>query len=240
MADGDQIILPEDPANPYPLGRHVFHHPANRQFRALVGAPPAYTARTRPWATTWIGDQQATSSCTAYAAVGVCKTQPNTTGFNRLWGVDYDTHEERVGLYHQAQQVDPWPGSETTDPRYEGSSTDAPFRVLRDRGQITGWKWLFGEEELRLWLTHHGSASVGTVWKRNMFTPRPDGTLDCTGDVVGGHAYRIVYYDRAKNRYQKVGSWGHRWGNRGRAWINRDDMAALLADNGEAVTIDPA
>jgi hypothetical protein len=256
MADGDQRILPVDPSNPFPLGRHHFHDPRNRQHRALTApAVAAVPARTRQWNTTWLGDQEIVpverpisglarwpkGTCTTYAGVGVCRTQPNTARFVRGPWRFYDTELERILLYLEGQGVDPWDGSELVEPRYEGSSTDAPFRILRARGHIAGWKWLFGEAELREYVQHYGPAAVGTVWKRNMFYPRPDGSLDVSGEDVGGHAYRIIYYDRRRNRYKKAGSWGRSWGPLGGyAWIDAEDMAALLAADGEAVTVVPA
>ena len=74
----------------------------------------------------------------------------------------YDTGDERHALYKAAQAIDPWPGDD-----YDGTSTDAPFRILRDRGSITKWQWLFGERELREWLTWYGPAVVGTVRGRD-------------------------------------------------------------------------
>src|SRR5215216_5037993 len=161
--DGGGIVT-----NPGRLGRIQHHDPRNRGFAALdqpnLPAQPA----GRPWWTRDLYDQIG-SSCTAAAATGVFRTGP----FRRLaagtvWA-NYDTEAERFQLYRDAQQVDPWDGDEDTAPYYEGSSTDAPFRVLRDRGQIPGWRWLFGEAQLWEWVSLYGPAAIGVNFYQGMF-----------------------------------------------------------------------
>lgn len=182
-------------------------------------------------------DQGQESSCTAQAAVGLLRTSPFASQFSPD-RFKLDEPAERFALYREAQQFDPWEGEE---PQYEGSSTDAPFKVLRNRGLIASWRWLFGEAELREWLTWFGPATVGTNWYMGMFDPDPLGVLHLTGAVAGGHAYRIVQYNPKMlgGAYRIVNSWSRMWGQAGgRAWIARADMARLLDDErGEAVTV---
>lgn len=225
-------FIPTAPDVPYPLGRSIVNHdPANRAHRALGAVQPAGEPRRSPWNTVDVYDQGAESSCTAQAAVGVCRTQPNTTRFTRV-RTGYDEAAERHALYRAAQVVDPWPGED-----YEGSSTDAPFRVLRDRGHIAGWRWLFGINEVRQWVEFHGPCAVGTNWHEGMFTPDRAGQIRPSGQLVGGHAWRVVYYDRKRARFQLVNSWGRGWGINGRAWISDTDLGSLLRDGGEAATV---
>ena len=230
MSDGLLEYLPERDSNPYPLGRNVvWHDPSNRRY-------PALTAQARPRRrTTWHSvdtfDQGAESSCTAQAAVGVCRTQPNTVPFGRTRTL-YDDPGERHALYRAAQQVDPWPGD-----NYDGSSTDAPFRVLRDLGHITGWRWLFGVDQVRDWVQHFGPCAVGTNWHVSMFSPNDRGEVRVAGQVAGGHAYRVVGYQPRTSMFRCVNSWGRGWGDNGRFWLADSDLGQLLADNGEAVTV---
>jgi hypothetical protein len=136
--------ITEAPGNPFPLGRSIVNHdPRNRGFAALQ--QPGLTAQAKPgsvWFTRDVYDQIG-SSCTANAAVGVLRTGPfrNLPGVKAAWP-QYDSEQERFDLYRVAQRNDPWEGEE---PDYEGTSTDAPFRVLRDRGVIPGWRWLLGD-----------------------------------------------------------------------------------------------
>lgn len=225
-------MIPVAPNLPHPLGRHVNHDPRNRSFRALVSPPRRAIKPNKTWWTSVVYDQGDSPSCTAQACVGVMNTNPFRPGFavDRL---SYDEPAERLDLYDASKIVDPFPGVD-----YDGTSTDAPFKVLRNAGAISGWKWLFGEDELREWVTWYGPAVVGTLWLMDMFDPSPlTGMLTVAGEIAGGHAYRIVQHSTSRDAYRIVNSWGRGWGQNGRAWIRTGDLAGLLANDGDAVTI---
>lgn len=230
----ETYVIPTIPDPPYPLGRRGVHHdPRNRNFRALVDPPPK---RPRPYKS-WVRlrrdvyDQGSEPSCTAQAAIGTLRTgNHNRKSFEQF--AEYDEVTERFNLYRAAQQVDPWPGDD-----YEGSSTDAPFRVLRDRGVIDVWKWLFGEDELREWVRWYGPAAIGIEWHYDMFEPDDLGYIYPTGGLAGGHAISVVGYESKSGSYELVNSWGLGWGKFGRCRIRQANMASLLAADGEAVTV---
>jgi len=230
------VEFPQREATPYPLGlRGTEHRPGNRNFMALVNPPPRLPEpRTTPWhrTTASVFNQQG-SSCTAQSAIGVLTTLPFRYQFQPDRAT-YDTEAERHRLYLDAQAVDPWPGGE---PGYEGSSTDAPFIVLRDRGVITGWRWLFGEAQLWEWVSFYGPAGVGTVWTDGMFDTDSQGYIHPTGFEAGGHAYEIAFASHTRTAYRIINSWSAQWGQLGRAWITRTEMAWLLAQDGEAVAV---
>lgn len=232
MSDNDLLHLPTNPETPYPLGRSVvWHDPRNRQHRALR-ALEGRKWRSKRWPTPDIYDQIG-SSCTANAAVGVCRTTPNRRKFKYD---PYSTEDARYQLYRRAQAVDPWEGEE---PTYEGSSTDAPWKVLREEGAVTGWKWLFGADEVREWVMYHGPLAVGTVWYDSMFYPDANGVLhidDARGDS-GGHAYRVVGYRLRQKQFIIANSWGRDWGQGGFAYVPDEMMCRLLSEQGEAVTM---
>lgn len=233
MSDGDLIYIPSQEDLPLPLGRSlVWHDPRNRNFRALDRPLRLPHDPKQPWYTRDVFDQLG-PSCTAAAAVGVLRTSPFRDLMKSHW-TGYDTEQERHDLYKLAQQHDPWEGE-----AYEGSSTDAPFKVLRNAGIIQEWRWLFGLAEVRQWLKEDGACAVGTNWYRSMFSPDNNGTIHIRDEegVAGGHAYRLVYYDEDDKRYRKVGSWGRPWGDNGRAWIEEEDLERLLEEQGEAVTV---
>lgn len=238
MSDNVRVILPEQPSNPYRLGRHIWHDPRNRLHRALEAPQVNLPSPKRgPWYTVDVFNQQG-SSCTANAAVGLLRTSPNRELLKPHW-TEYDSEQERFDLYREGQRNDPWPGEE---PEYEGTSTDAPLKVLKDRGVIKEYRWLFGPDDVQQYLMYHGPAILGTVWYNSMFDPvfsRNDATLkvDPASGVAGGHAYRIVYYDLTNKRYRIVNSWGRSWGWGGRAWLAEADLVRLLAEDGDAVTV---
>lgn len=224
-------MIPIAPNLPHPLGRHVHHDPRNLNFRALVKPPLKAAKPNQAWVTATVFDQGESPRCTCEAAVGLLTTNPYRPGFTER--PLYDSPNERQALYLTAQDNDPWPGHD-----YDGTSTDAPFKVLKARGSISVWSWLFGEAELRKWVTWYGPAVVGTNWLMGMFNPDPKtGFLTCEGDLAGGHAYRLVQYSATRDAYRIVNSWGKAWGQAGRAWIRSTDLAHLLADQGDAVTV---
>lgn len=233
MSDGTLIHIPTDPDAPHPLGRSiVWHDPANRLHRALPLGFASLPDRSRTYYSPSVFDQQG-SSCTMQSAIGVLRSFPHYTPFKQHWP-KYDTEEERHAGYLRAQAYDPWPGGE---PDYEGSSTDAPFRLLRDEGIVSGWKWLFGFHEVKQWVMFHGPVSVGTNWYEQMFYPDAKGFIKPGGQVSGGHAWRIVGFSTTRHAFRLVNSWSKGWGQYGRAWIHEDDLGRLLSEDGEAVTI---
>lgn len=233
MSDGDLVLIPTESGTPFPLGRSiVWHDPRNRAFAALpqlLDLPD----RNRTWYSPDVFDQLG-SSCTMQSAVGVCRTGPCRKLFAPHW-LGFDTEAERHDAYLRSQAFDPWTGAE---PDYEGTSTDAAFIVLRADGAIKAWKWLFGFHEVKQWVMHFGPVSVGTNWYEGMFHPDASGFIRPTGPVSGGHAWRIVGYSKARHAFRLVNSWGKGWGQNGRAWIHEDDLGRLLAEQGEAVTVD--
>lgn len=169
-------------------------------------------------------------------AVGVAFSSPFRFFLRPLLAA-FDTEEERHAGYLRAQSHDPWEGGE---PSYEGSSTDAPFKLLRAEGYIAGWDWYFGADELAHGVRNRGPASVGTVWLWSMFKVDARGYLivDRSSGDAGGHAYEVVWYDEDDDDYLILNSWGRGWGRNGRAKVRGADMRWLLEERqGEACTV---
>lgn len=234
MSDGLLEYTPTAPDVPHPLGRSVlWHDERNRNYRAL-DRPLALAPR--PWWVRHVFDQRG-SSCTMQAAAGVAHSSPFRTRHRSLLAA-YDTEEERHAGYLRAQRDhDPWLGGE---PDYEGSSTDAPYKLLRAEGLIAGWAWYFGSSELAEGVRRAGPASVGTIWLWSMFDVDADGyvVVDRSSGPAGGHAYEVIWYDVKGDYFSIVNSWGRDWGRNGRARIRGADMRYLLDEKqGEACTI---
>lgn len=233
MSDGLLAHLPTQPDVPHPLGRSVvWHDPRNREHRAL-GRPTA--RRPWPWWVRHCFDQRG-SSCTMQAAVGVAFSSPFRIRLRALQKA-YATEEQRHQGYLRAQAHDPWEGGE---PAYEGSSTDAPYKLLRAEGLIDGWDWYFGSVELAQGVRRVGPGSVGTIWYYSMFDVDKGGYLvvDKNSGEAGGHAWECIWHDEIDDEYWKLGSWGRSWGRNGRARIRGADMRHLLDERqGEACTV---
>lgn len=231
MNDHSYLIPTPDGAQlPHPLGRHVHHDPRNANWRALVKPPPRAVKPYRAWPSSVVWDQGNSSRCTEEAATGLLRTAPFSSTFTGR--SKFYTTDQREAAYLRWQQYDPWAGTP-----HDGSSTDAPFQGLRAEGEIESWHWLFGEAEVREYVTWYGPVVVGTEWLQQMFYPSLSGYLQVAGQVAGGHAYRLVQYSKTHDAYRMVNSWGRGWGDNGRAWLRSGDLATLLAADGDAVTL---
>jgi hypothetical protein len=144
-----------------------------------------------------------------------------------------DEESERVPFYRESQKYDPWPGED-----YEGTSTDAPFRLMRERGIIKGWAWLFGPEEVKFHLQHYGAVAIGTEWYWSMFSVDKDGYIIFKPEsgTAGGHTYELAFCHPKSQDVTVVNSWGP-WGRKGRAKLRWEAVEHLLAAQGEAVTV---
>lgn len=223
-------VIPTMRDLPFKLGRHVHHDPKNEDHWALARPPDRAEQPFQAWRSGTVFDQGNSSRCTEEAAVGLLHTQPYASQFSGAR--KFDTIDERQGAYLRWQQYDPWAGTP-----HDGSSVDAPFRGLRAEGEITEWRWLFGEEQVREWVTWYSPVVVGTYWRWDMFYPDGDGFVVPTGDIAGGHAYRLVQYSDERDAYRIVNSWGRGWGENGRAWIRAEHLDQLLRADGDAATL---
>jgi len=223
-------LLPIKPNNPFSLGRHLHHDLRNANYRALVSPPPRSLVGYKSWMTMTIFDQGQTSRCTTEASIGMLRTTPYITKFTER--TKFDEPQERQAAYERWQSYDPpeWGV-------HDGSASDSPFKGMRAEGIITGWRWLFGEAEVREFVTWYGPVCVGTIWNDNMFYPDDKGYLNIGGSFAGGHEYRILQYSRIRQAYRIMNSWGNTWGQHGRAWLRAEDLNFLLEQNGDAVTI---
>jgi hypothetical protein len=240
MSDGTLEYLEERPGEGGRLGRNiVWHDPRNRAWaaRGSVFAEDAEIV-DKTWWLRHTFDQGSESSCTMQAAAGVLHTSPLRLILARSNLLAYDSAEERYEGYRRAQNYDPWEGT------YEGSSTDAPFKMLVVEGRIKEWRWCFGLRDVLLTLGYHGAVAVGTLWKAGMDQPRAgDALVQDTGAIRGGHAYEL-YATKQDARYEGGGyvdanqSWGPAWGpRRGRFRLSWASLDRLLQEDGEAVTV---
>lgn len=132
-------------------------------------------------------------------------------------------------LYHRAQQLDEWEGE-----AYEGSSVLAGAKAALERGWIVAYHWAFSEPELAAGVSRRGPAVLGLPWYEGMFEPDAAGFLRPTGQLAGGHCILDRGLSLRRGAHRVHNSWGLGWGENGEAWISRADMAALLAQDGEA------
>lgn len=202
------------------LGRLPASDERDAQFRLLVPATvdlPSY----KYYSTGPVLDQGAYPHCVGYSwrqwlSSALLKTK---------------TGPAAPYIYSEAQKVDEWPGE-----AYAGTSVRGGAKVLQTLGHIDSYVWAWDANTVKNFiLSGQGTAVVGTNWYEDMFTPK-DGYLIPTGSNVGGHAYLLVGFSQDRNAFRMINSWGRVWGEAGRAWIKYEDMARLIAEDGEACT----
>jgi hypothetical protein len=193
----------------------------------LAGAKPI--KRTRAYNEGALLNQGNTSMCVAYAGQGFMNAAPV------MRGEDYETKH----IYHHAQMVDEWPGED-----YDGTSVRALMKVMREMGYISAYVWGQSVDEATAWMMNgFGTIIIGTNWYASMDEVGSDGFIKLPGRMetpIGGHCYRINWYDAKKGGYLVVNSWGNEWGIpktdgtfTGKAYLRRDDFERLLLEEGE-------
>jgi hypothetical protein len=225
-------LIETNPEAPFPLGRAAAEDDIrNWQHRALVSPPPMIKKGYRIWFSPDIYDQKTSPQCTTEASVGLLRTSPFRAQFRLDWP-KFDTYAERRAFYLLCQKYDPpeWGA-------HDGSLVSSPLKEMKRLGMISGYRWLFGEEELREWVTWFGPAKVGIGWTHGMFFPDSNGYIHPTGSDQGGHDIRVYYFSQQRQAYRLANSWGREWGENGRAWITAEAMDDRLRNWGEAVTI---
>lgn len=201
------------------LGRLPEYDPRSEAFpiRSLFEVPKplrSYTWRVNCWL-----DQGNTPTCVGHAMAHELIARPVI--------VDASTVDP-FAIYHAAQEVDQWEGT-----AYDGTSVLAGAKVLRAQGHYSSYLWAQSETDIALAVGYHGPVVMGTTWTQDMFNPDRSGFIHPTGPVAGGHAYLVHSVNIRLGYYRIWNSWGQGWNVDGTAKIRRQDLAMLLADDGE-------
>lgn len=209
------------------LGRLRAVDDRDRKFLLPVGKREAAGKLSRYWNVPSVLDQLATSQCVGFSGWQWLRCGPTVN-------VPPFTPEH---LYREAQKIDEWPGED-----YEGTSVRACFKILRNLGYVSEYRWAFDCETIVNHILNVGPVVVGTTWTMGMFATDEDGFIDdVDGESVGGHAYLLIGANRlrrtpggGKGAVRVVNSWGPRWGQGGRAWLSFRALDWLMSQDGEA------
>lgn len=179
--------------------------------------------KTRSWACRNVLDQGREGACVGFAWAADLLADPIS-----IAAVNDATARM---IYKSAQAIDAWPGED-----YEGTSVIAGAKVLFGQGYQTEYRWAFGISDVMQTLSQKGPVVLGIPWLDTMFRPDDRGMLDCSGDVVGGHAIlaRGVKANRGKPIIKLRNSWGPAYGINGDVYVTADDLEKLLHMDGEA------
>jgi hypothetical protein len=204
------------------LGRRYAPDPKDAAYpmRALLSrAPSPRTYRYWNASGAWF-DQGPTPSCVGHAWAHWLEDGPVTQRGRLI---------DPMVLYREAQLVDEWPGV-----GYAGTSVRAGAKAAQARGYVAAYHWAASIEDVVQALLEVGPVVVGSNWYEGMFEADDAGFLHLDGAVAGGHAYVLNGINAAVGVVRIKNSWGRRWGLNGHALIAVDDLARLLADEGEA------
>lgn len=204
------------------LGRHEEHDPKSLAFSAAR----AVALKDVMW--TYHGqilDQKNVGACTGFSGVEVIMTGPYFDHLQKVF-----TNSDGLSVYEQATRLDTIPGHYL--PNDTGSSGLAVMKALRTRGLILGYQHAFGIDHA-LGALMLGPVITGVPWYAGMFDPSTDGTVHISGVVEGGHEFTVIGYDSAHNRVRCINHWTDSWGDKGFFWLNVDDWARLLSEQGD-------
>jgi peptidoglycan hydrolase-like protein with peptidoglycan-binding domain len=172
-------------------------------------------------------DQLDLGACTGFAAADVANTAP--------YGLHL-TAEDARGIYSDATERDPFPGSWPPDDT--GSTGWAAFSAATDLGCFPNFAMAAGlDEVLEALQTRPGA--IGIDWYENCDDTDGSGRIRPTGRIRGGHEVEVLAVDTDLRRVWIRNSWGPLWGftlgdATGCAWFSFDDLSALLESGGDA------
>jgi hypothetical protein len=148
----------------------------------------------------------------------VDRSNANDTAFRWYDLLTHDDEFDGAWSYNGNPSTRPHGSGDDT-----GTSTLALCRMLKQRGLITRYEWITGDDvDLVLHhLDHGGDDGTGTViltgwpWTDGMTRPDPTGLIRATGPVVGGHATILRGFDRRTRRIRGRNHWTSAWGYHG-------------------------
>lgn len=182
-----------------------------RDFRYLMKAATAQVRavvtpkrRVLPYRDGPLLDQGRLPHCVAFAGRGFLDSAPLMSR--------PDAPPTTQTLYAMCQDRDEWPGTD-----YDGTSVRALMKALVDVGDISSYAWGQSVDEAKAWLLGgYGTLIVGTNWYREMsdvdregFMGQPAASLVTP---IGGHAWRLTWYDVTRGCFVMKNSWGASYG----------------------------
>jgi hypothetical protein len=213
-------------------GRRVEHDPASLGYPARK----ATATGTKRWPHRGpILDQGNVGGCVGWTTGDLLNTAAFWPLRRRRHGGKWYQDADCLEFYSGATRNDEWPAAEYP-PVDEGTSALGAAKYLKSLGLITRYEHAFGLAHTRRAL-QLAPAMLGINWREAMDYPRPDGTVEVAGDVIGGHEVALLGVDERRRALECLNSWGPEFGRRGRFWIPFDGADELLDDDGDVLII---
>lgn len=213
------------------LGRNIRHDPKSWAFAYPTAGLPIASVR-------WLRqvpvfDQGDVGSCTGNAGIGALCT-------GDLWPIvpskRYTPDEAgAVALYSDAETAN---GDGPYPPNDNGSDGLTVAKVLRAAGLISAYRHTFTINDALKALTQT-PLITGISWYADMFTPDREGIVHPGGALAGGHEIVVDEYDAVRARVGFTNSWGPGWGQAGRFYLDVEQYAKLLDDQGDVTVLLP-
>jgi hypothetical protein len=225
-----RLRLPEVVVPGKRLGRHINHD--IRSARYLVAET------SNPASASWdsridILDQGNLGSCTGNATTGELGTEPFFDTLPKGTTLD---ESFAVTVYESATRLDSYPGQYKPDDT--GSDGLSAAKAAQKLGMANGYLHAVSLAGLHT-MIQSGPFAVGVSWHSDMDNPDSNGVVKVGGKVRGGHELCVVAYDSGSNLWKIRNSWGSSWAKDGYCFWSDDDMAKLLAEQGDATQLTP-
>lgn len=197
----------------------TIHDERSRDYAIREAIRPVPVA-SRFWTPGRVLDQGSEGACVGFGIAGDLSASPV-----RVREVSTELAQT---IYHEAQAIDGVPDT------VGGTSVNAGMKIAVRHGYYTGYRWAFSLEDVQQALLQVGPVVLGISWYSGMYEA-PNGLVDVSGYVVGGHCILLTGYSRPRDAYRWRNSWGASYGISGSAYISAGDLFRLLiTERGEA------
>lgn len=213
------------------LDRIPFFDPRSRNFpvRPLLTAPTATPdlTRKRVWTPGPLLNQGQEGHCVGFGEAGELGATPVKVPVDDAFAHD---------LFFAARRIDRGEGRLYTD----GATVIAGCKAAQELGLIRKYVWCFSIEDVILAILRHSPVVIGINWYESMYETDHRGMVTVGGSLVGGHCLYVNGWwpdhpEFSEDVFVWQNSWGTDYGVYGRGFIRREDLARLLAEDGEAV-----
>lgn len=223
----DEVVVADKP-----LGRHIEHDPASREYPFALTLAPSVLHDVMHHRYGSIFNQGQLGSCTGNAAAGAVNSAPLHVARRTLHEAD------ALKLYELATVLDGLPGQYPPDDT--GSSGLAAAKAAKQSGYISRYLHAFTVEEAVSAL-QKGPVITGIDWYEGFDRPSPEGHVSISGQIRGGHEVVARGYTVAPTLDDSLvwldNSWGTSYGKAGHFCFTVGTWRQLLADQGDATIL---